>query len=165
MPRRPGFSTPPDRGAYQPDFRLIPQNRKQISFTRGDLIWVPPPGRRWPHWHGIPSLGKGWTDGRNRNPLHRSWTVDRIARPAAQADRSVRWPSSWTSASPPITDMQRSVPHVRFVPIAEVALIRSPRQHARGTLAGTVTRAALLAAILLHIAQRPQHVDKGQARL
>jgi len=48
--------------------------------------------------------------------------------------------------------------------IAEVALIRSPCRQARGTLAGMVTRAALLAAILLHIARRPQPVDKGQAR-
>jgi len=31
------------------------------------------------------------------------------------------WPSSWTSASPPITDMQRSVPHVRFVPEDDIA--------------------------------------------
>src|SRR4029077_9705506 len=59
----------------------------------------------------------------------------------------------------------RTLLEVRFVPIAEVALIRSPRRQGRGTLAGTVTRAALLAAILLHIARRPQHVDKGQARL
>src|ERR1700730_17445578 len=42
------------------------------------------------------------------------------------------------------------------------SITSSPRA---STLAGMVTRAALLAAILLHIARRAQHVDKGQARL
>jgi hypothetical protein len=49
------------------------------------------------------------------------------------------------------------------LPIAEVALIRSPRRHGR-TLAATVIRAARLAAILLPLARGLQHADKGLAR-
>ena len=68
------------------------------------------------------------------------------------------------SALKRITDSSRTSRHVRLVPLAEVALIRSlvaTGEH----LAAMVIRAARLAAILLRIARGLRHADKGPARL
>src|SRR5713226_10630262 len=100
-------------------------------------------------------------DDRENNSAH-SWLVHVFTQPGSIATelgcpRYVRFPPDSDLRSDLAGCLKRAISGSRAHSITS-----SPRA---STLAGMVTRAALLAAILLHIARRPQHVDKGQARL
>jgi len=86
--------------------------------------------------------------------------------PMTEMGQTRKWPRlHGTSVLPSRADIVRPSWHVRLVPKAEVAALLDHLVATGEYLAAMVIRAARLAAILLRIARRLRHADKGPARL